>query len=359
MKPNFRSTSKWVAGSVLLASTGLAQAQSSVTLYGVLDVALQYASKTATATGKNAGSTFAVANAANGPSVFGMKGTEDLGGGLKATFTLESGISVANGGFAASNGNLWGRQAWVGLEGNFGKIRLGTQFSPFFLTLLDSDPRYFSSSGSGNLIYADNVIFTGVANSNAVLYSSPKFGGFEGSVMFAPGGVPGNFQAGRQWSASLKYDNGSLLINTSIYDGNAGGAATPVPTNVEFLGRTVGLGYRFGPLFAKASFVNYKVAGSFNNNVYGGGLDYFATTALDLNGGVWVTSDRNATSNHSLLAAVGATYLLSKATSLYMQLTTVDNHGAMRTGLSLDTTAIVHGVAGTSYGANVGIRHTF
>jgi predicted porin len=359
MKSTFRSTSKWVAGSVLLASAGLAHAQSSVTLYGVLDAGLQYASKTATAGGKNAGSTFAVVNGASSPSLFGMRGAEDLGGGLKATFALESGINMPNGGFASSNGNLWGRQAWVGLEGDFGKIRLGTQFSPFFLTLLDSDPRHFSPTGSGNVIYADNVIFTGAVNSNAVLYSSPKFGGLEGSVMFAPGGVPGNFQAGRQWSASLKYDNGSLMVNTSIYDGNAGGATTPVPTNVEFLGRTVGMAYRFGSLVAKASFVNYKVAGSFNNNVYGGGLDYFVTTALDLNGGVWVTSDRNDTSNHSLLAAVGATYLLSKATSLYMQLTTVDNHGAMRTGMSLDTTSLLNGVAGTSYGANVGIRHTF
>jgi predicted porin len=302
---------------------------------------------------------FALANAANGPSVFGMKGSEDLGGGLKAIFDLESGISLANGGYSASNGNFWGRQAWVGLAGNFGQVKLGTQFSPFFLTLFDSDPRYFSSSGSGNLVYADNVAFTGVANSNAVSYSSPKLAGFEGSAMFAPGGVAGNFQAGRQWAASLKYDNGSLLVNAAIYDGNAGGAPTPVPTTLEFLGRTLGVGYRFGPVFAKASFVNYKVAGSFNNNVYGGGLDYFATPTIDLNGGVWVTSDRNKTSNNSLLASVGATYFLSKATSMYAQLTRVDNNGAIRNGLSLDTTALVHGVAGTSYGANVGIRHSF
>ncbi|SOE54197.1 Outer membrane protein (porin) [Burkholderia sp. OK233] len=355
----FRSTTRWAAGSMLLISAGLAHAQSSVTLYGVVDAGLQYASQTPNAANKNAGATYALTTSGYSPSVFGMQGREDLGGGNSTTFDLESGISPANGGYATSNGNFWGRQAWVGLEGNYGKIRFGEQYSPFFLTVLDSDPRHFSAFGSGIVIYSDNVSLTGSVNANAIWYSSPKVLGFEGSAMFAPGGVAGDFQAGKQWSGSLKYDNGSLMVNASIYDGNAGGTPTPVPTSAEFLGRTLGMAYRFGTLTAKLSFVSYKVAGKFNANVYGGGLDYFARPDLDFNGGVWVTSDRNDTTNHSILGAVGANYSLSKQTLLYAQFAVVNNHGAMNTGLSVTIHSILTGVAGTTYGANVGIRHSF
>ncbi|NMM04098.1 porin [Paraburkholderia sp. RP-4-7] len=342
-----------------MMSLGLARAQSSVTLYGIVDAGLQYASQTPNTKGQNAGATYAFTTSGNGPSLFGLIGKEDLGGGYRATFNLESGISLANGGFASSNGNLWGRQAWVGLEGNFGKFRLGEQNSPFFLTLIDSDPRHFSTFGSGIVIYGDNAGFTGSVNSNAITYSSPKLWGFEGSAMFAPGGVAGNFQAGKQWSGSLKYDNGTLLVNAAIYDGNAGGTVTPIPTSTAFLGRTLGMAYRLGTVTAKLSFVSYKVAGGFNNNIYGGGLDWYVLPTVDINGGVWVTSDRSDTTNHSVMGAVGVNYLLSKRTSLYAQFGAVNNHGAMNTGLSLTTHSILNEVPGTTYGANVGIRQTF
>ncbi len=353
------STKRWTASGILLASVGLAHAQSSVTLYGIVDAGLQYASQTPNTKDKNAGATYAFTTSGNGPSLFGMQGKEDLGGGYSATFQLESGISLANGGFASSNGNLWGRQAWVGIEGNFGKFRLGVQNSPFYLALFDSDPRHFSTFGSGNVIYGDNPGFTGSVNSNAIIYRSPNIRGFEGSAMFAPGGIAGDFQAGKQWSGSVKYDNGTLLLNAAIYDGNAGGASTPVPTNTAFLGRTLGLAYRLGTVTARLSFVNYKVAGGFNNNVYGGGLDWYALPTVDINGGVWVTSDRNDTANHSVLGAVGVNYFVSKRTSLYAQFGVVDNHGAMNTGLSLATHSILNEVPGTTYGANIGIRQLF
>jgi len=356
----FRLKSKWMVGGTLLMSVSIAHAQSNVTLYGVVDAGFQYASKTPNAQGTgNAGPTYAMTNGGFGPSVFGLQGKEDLGGGLKASFDLESGISTVNGGFSSSNGNLWGREAWVGLEGNFGQLRLGEQYSPFFLALLDSDPRHFSTFGSGIVLYGDNAAFTGAVNSNALIYNSPKVAGFEGSAMFAPGGVAGDFQAGKQWSASLKYGNGSLMVNASIYDGNTGGAATPVPTTLAFIGRTLGVAYHFGGLTAKASFVNYKVAGSFNNNVIGGGLDYFALPDLEFNGGVWVTSDRNKTSNNSLMAAIGANYFLSKRTQLYVQFASVDNHGAMNTGLSLTDHSLLNELPGTTFAANIGIRQTF
>ncbi|NPT61444.1 porin [Paraburkholderia elongata] len=350
---------KLVAGAAGLMFAGMVQAQSSVTLYGVVDGGLLYTSKTLNSiTGQNAGKQFSLIDSGASPSQFGIAGTEDLGDGLKAQFKLESGFSVATGAYNDSNGNQFGRQAWIALDGKFGNVKAGLQFSPFFLALYGSDPRQFSLFGSAVVNYVDNVIGTGIFNPNAVSYTTPNIAGFEGSVLYALGGEAGNFQAGRQYSASLKYDNGSLMINAAIYDGNSGGTGqTPVSTTIEFEGRTLGVAYKFGALTAKASFVNYKVTGSFNSNVYGGGLDYLALPVLDFNGGVWVTSDRNHTANHSLMAALGTQYFLSKRTTLYGQVGVVNNHGAMNTGLSIN--GALYGVQGTTAGVNLGIRHTF
>lgn len=351
---------KAMSAAVLFATVTASHAQSSVTLYGVTDVGLVYASKTANASGDNVGRTFAMVDSGDIPSLFGMRGVEDLGGGMKTEFDLESGVSLANGGFHSSNGNLFGRQAWVAIDTGYGQLKAGVQFSPFFSTLHDLDPRHFSEFASMLVMYADNVSTTGAFNSNAVTYTSPMVGGFQAQAMIALGGEAGNFPAGRQWSASGKYTNGSLMIDAAIYDGNSGGTVqTPVPSTVAFEGRTLGAAYYYGSLTAKASFVNFKVAGGRNNNIYGGGLVYQLTPETALNAAAWYTSDRDATANHSLMTALGVDYRLSTRTSLYAQLGLVDNHGAMDTGLSVAAATLVDGARGTTVGASVGIEQTF
>ena len=350
----------WALGGVSLVWFSVAHAQSAITIYGIVDSGLQYASKAANSSGGNAGNTFAFTNGGIGPSIFGFKGREDLGGGLAANFDLENGFSTANGGYSTSNGNFWGRRAWVGVSGPFGEVRLGEQASPFYLTMVDSDPRNFSSFASSIVIYGDNAVFTGAVNSNAITYNSPTVAGFEASAMFAPGGVAGDFQAGQQWSASAKYDNGTVMLNTAIYHGNAGGVSTPVPTTIQFDARTLGVAYRFSGLTLNASFVNYQVAGSFSLNVYGGGANYFFSPFFSVNAGAWYSTDRNNAANHSLLTGIGAIYQFSTRTSLYAQAGMVSNHGTMNTGLSVTDSALTHGVKNaTAFGANFGIRHTF
>ncbi|WP_233873175.1 porin [Paraburkholderia adhaesiva] len=348
-----------IAGAVGLLFTGAAHAQSSVTLYGLVDGGLLYTSKTLDpATGGNAGKQFSFLDGGSAPTLFGLTGTEDLGGGLKAEFKLESGFSVANGAFGNSNGNLFGRQAYVGLSNRYGGLKLGMQFSPFFLSLFDLDPRGMSQFGSGLPIYLDHVLGTGVFNANAVSYSSPVVAGFSGGAMFAFGGVAGNFQSGRQYSMNLKYDNGTVMVEGAFYNGNSGGTVnTAPPTNVAFVGRMLGASYKIGGLSAKASFINYKVAGGFNSNVYNAGLDFLASPTLDFNGGVWYVSDRNDTTNHSVMGALGAQYFLSHRTTLYGQAAVVNNHGAMNTGLSVNNA--LFSPAGTTTGVNVGVRHVF
>lgn len=353
----FRTAS--MVGAVSLLLSGAAHAQGSVTLYGLVDGGLLYTSKTLDpATGGNAGKQFSFVDSATAPSQFGLVGTEDLGGGLKAEFKLESGISVANGAFNNSNGNLFGRQAYVGLANPFGELKLGLQFSPFFLSLYDLDPRGLSQFGSGLPIYLDHVLGTGVFNSNALSYSSPVVGGFSGSAMLSFGGVAGDFQSGRQYSVNLKYDNGTVMVESAFYEGNSGGSVnTAPPTNVAFEGRMLGASYKLGKLTAKASFVNYKVAGGFNSNVYDAGLDFLALPDLDFNGGVWYVSDRSKTTNHSVMGALGTQYFLSHRTTLYGQVAVVDNHGAMDTGLSVNDA--LFSPSGTTAGVNVGVRHVF
>ena len=356
------SSKKMVLSVALLGAVASAPsfAQSSVTLYGDLDAGLLYTNRTPGANaGQNAGHQFSFMDTGLTPTVFGLKGSEDLGGGLKANFQLESGISVANGALSHSNGNYFGRQAWVALDGGFGEAKLGLQFSPFFLAIDGSDPRNLAHFGSGIVSYVDNVLATGLFNSNAISYTSPTIAGLTGSAMLALGGQAGNFQAGRQYSGSLTYQNGGLMINAALYDGNSGGTAiTPLSSTVAFVGRTVGVGYTFGALTGKASFTSYKVAGSFSNNVYSGGLDYQLNPALDLNGGVWFTSDRNNTANHSVMGAVGTVYSLSKRTQLYGQVAMVNNHGAMNSGFGLSDNT-VFGLPGTTVGVDVGVRHAF
>jgi predicted porin len=188
-----------------LLFSGFAYAQSSVTLYGIVDSALLYTSKAANSSnGENAGKQFSLIDAGSIPSEFGMEGVEDLGGGLKAKFKIESGISMANGGAGISNGNFFGRQAWISLESTFGELKTGLQFSPFFLALYKLDPRGLSTFGSSSVIYADSVVATGVFESNAISYTSPVISGFQGSLLYALGGEAGNFSAGRKSMTAIQ-----------------------------------------------------------------------------------------------------------------------------------------------------------
>lgn len=349
-----------IMGACALGAIPCAQAQSSVTLYGIVDGSLLYTSKTLNAaTGQSAGHQYSFTDSGLSGSRFGMRGTEDLGGNTRAIFEIESGISVANGSLNNSNGNEFGRQAWVGVDGSFGTIKAGLQFSPFFLAVYDFDPRQMSYFGSGLVTYLNNVYVTGLFNPNAVSYTSPEIAGLQASAMMALGGTAGDFQAGRQYSASLRYHLGSLTVDAAFYSGNAGGSAASIaiPSVVEFNGRALGASYTFNNLIVKASYVQYKVAGSFNDRVYSGGASYHITPALNIDAGVYVTRDANSSSNNSILASSGLEYSLSKATAVYGQVGFVTNHGAMHTGISVNNA--LNEATGTTAGVNVGIRHMF
>ncbi|MFM0149459.1 porin [Paraburkholderia sp. RL18-085-BIA-A] len=342
-----------------LFTVSLVQAQSSVTIYGVVDGGLLYTSKTSNPqTGINSGRQVSIIDGGSSYSHFGLIGTEDLGGGVTAKFKLESAFSIANGGLAHCNGNLFGCEAWVSIASDLGEAKMGLQFSPFFLAVYETDPRGLSFFGSGGVNFADNLFGTSIYSPSAISYSTPKLWGVTSKLMYTFGGQAGNSRAGRQFSASVKYEYNGLLVNAAVFDGNAGGAnQTAVPSNLAAEARTLGVAYAIGTVTATASFVNYKVSGSFNNNVYGAGAGWYVRPDLHIDCGIWITSDRNHTANHSLLAALGANYLVSKRTAFYVQIGSVTNHGAMNTGLSVD--GAFFSPQGTTVGATIGMRHSF
>ncbi|VWC80809.1 porin [Burkholderia lata] len=341
-------------------------AQSSVTLYGTLDTGFLYTSKTRNAaTGGNGGKQFGLINGGLEPSNFGLLGQEDLGGGMKLTFKLENGFSVANGGYDNSNGNFFGRQAWIALSGRYGELKAGVQYSPFVLAIYESDPRNAGQFGTAFSVYADQT-FVGTFNPNAITYTSPQIAGFSARAMVAPGGVAGDFRAGQQYSVALRYAYRGLFINAAMYDSSSG-RSTPTLTTFQqpFLGRMIGAGYNFGPITVKGSFTSYKVpttivGGAVNggtNNVWNLGFDYYPVPQVDINSGVWYIRDPHDSNNRSIMGALTTRYFLSKATSLYWEIGAANNRGTEKTGLSIDNA--MFGARGTTIGSIVGINKKF
>ncbi|RKR31251.1 porin [Paraburkholderia sp. BL17N1] len=182
---------------------GTAHAQSSVTLYGFVDAGLVYVNN------QSGHANLQMVNGQTNGSRWGLRGSEDLGAGLKAIFTLENGFDTSNGKLL-QGGREFGRQAFVGLGSNtWGTVTLGRQYDP--MTELIGEIAATSmwawlGTHPGDL---DNLNSTFRVN-NAVKYRSPKFHGLQASGMFAPGGVPGNFASGRVYALGLKYVNGPL-----------------------------------------------------------------------------------------------------------------------------------------------------
>ncbi|MFM0626939.1 porin [Paraburkholderia xenovorans] len=182
---------------------GAAHAQSSVTLYGFLDAGLVYVNN------QSGHANVQMINGQTNGSRWGLRGSENLGGGLKAIFTLENGFDTSNGKLL-QGGREFGRQAFVGLTSDtWGTVTLGRQYDP--MTELIGEIAATSmwawlGTHPGDF---DNLNSTFRVN-NAVKYQSPRFHGLQASGMFAPGGVAGNFGSGRVYALGLKYVKGPL-----------------------------------------------------------------------------------------------------------------------------------------------------
>lgn len=341
--------------SLFLGLSATAAAQSSVTMYGILDSGLLYQNKT-TSDGRS-GVSFI--DGAWLPSVYGFRGTEDIGGGYAINFNLQGGFSTGTGALGDSNGGIFGRAATVGVSGPFGDVKLGLQFSPFFLAVTGGDPRGMPQFGSQLVQYFQQFGITGIFDSNAIVYTSPKLYGFTGALEYAIGGVPGSTKNGRSMSASLTINQGPFSANGAYY-----AHADPETGQTVAIGKTAGLGYTIGPVAAKIDWVNYlnpsSLAPLSNVNVFGIGAVYSVTPAFSLNGGFYYATNKGQSENKSRMFAFGADYALSKRTIVYSQIGMVHNQGAFQTNLAVlapPSFAVPSGATTTA--VNIGIRHMF
>ncbi|MCW2783286.1 MAG: hypothetical protein JWR35_3735 [Marmoricola sp.] len=375
-----------IALAAIAAAAG-AHAQSSVTLYGVVDA---FANKTENKVTNAAGVTTKLSqNKVDGSGLsssrWGLRGSEDLGGGLSAIFNLEGGFTIDNGAFNNNQGStntttLFGRQAWVGLKGGFGQVTLGRNYSAYDDFHGQIDHNYDSNtfavwgnvSGTGIQDYVNRV-------NNSIKYESPVFGGFSGKLGYGFGeDKTASASASSNLNAQLKYANGPLVVGYAYQKekqaANSSTATPPTAANL-FAGTNVTTANGFGSVANGANslkdtrkyhliggsydFGVAKLVGSYNQAKNSAGTkdkDYQVGVSVPFGafaiaaGYAHAKSDatlaaggRNDGSGYSLLG----TYDLSKRTTVYA------GYLAMKTEFANGS------IEGKRTLGGAGIRHTF
>jgi general bacterial porin, GBP family len=249
-----------------------ASAQSSVTLYGIVDAGLTYVNNVATGnvTGPQKASYRGLTSGNLQESRWGLRGSEDLGGGLKAIFTLENGFSLNNG--QANNGQF-GRQAYVGLSSQFGTVTLGRQY--------DSVVDYLgplSAAGTWGGTYFGHVAGNDNLNSdfsiaNALKFQSANYAGLTFGGLYGFSNQAGAFANNRAYSVGAGYANGPIKVGAAYMQGNG------VQSNTNA-----------GGAISDSQFANQFTAGSNHDRqrTFGAGASY-ALNAMTL-GAVWTQS---------------------------------------------------------------------
>jgi GBP family porin len=333
----------WMAatftGGLALLVGSQALAQSSVTLYGIIDAAAERAS-----TGAGASVTRLVSGQGSA-SRLGFRGTEDLGGGMRAIFNLEMGLNVDNGtGSGAGGGLQFNRQSWVGLAGSWGQLTLGRQFRPEARAVFGMDPFDAGSVASPPNTYSNTVFRV----DNAIVFETPRMVGFLGRVMYAfgenAGGVSG---ALNDVGASLQYSQGPLYLAYG-FDSQRNAAASDRRT-----WHSVGGAYDFGVAKLYGAYrLREEDAAALDQTSYWIGIGV-PVGALTLQATVGRVNDKTLMDRDAKGWSVGAEYLLSKRTDIYMRGAKLRNHNGATFGLD-------NGIAGPAPSSlAVGVRHRF
>lgn len=362
-------------------------AQSTVTLYGLIDEGFDFTNNV------KGSKVYELQSGYAQGSRWGLKGTEDLGGGLKAVFQLENGFNVNNGRLG-QGGLMFGRQAYVGLaDSRLGTVTLGRQYD----SLVDYLAQTTANGNWAGYLFAhpydnDNTDNTFRVN-NTVKYASPNLSGFQfgGTYSF---GNDTNFANNRQYSFGAQYANGGLLVAAAYLQANnpsssAGGAINNggdenfLATRLRVFG--AGVNYAFGPATLGFAYTNTYVVQPTSSGYVGaitptaGTLSNLRFQNFEVNGkyqftpalfvGGMYTYTRasfNATTGkeHPTYHQIGlmADYNLSKRTDVYVQ-GAYQHVAGDKTGTVLDV-AYVPGAADVSSNCNqfvtrVAIRHKF
>lgn len=358
---------------VLAAASNIASAQSSVTIYGVVDAGI------VSERGALAGSDVKLSSGVGSASRLGFRGTEDLGHGLSAVFVLESGFNVDTGTSDVS-GSLFNRQAFAGLKSTtVGGLTFGRQYTPYYNTLSQvADP-----FGGGYAGTAKNLLPANVRTSNAIVYATPTVSGFNGDLSYSLGEQAGNNTAGRQIGASVAYVNGPLTARLAYNNRNSDAiAAGSSPASYPGSGRNLLLAANYDFAVAKAflaygedkgfnsSVINGAIAATpqFKVNAFGAGNVTASTDSTDFIVGATAPvftvgtimasyvrkNDKTALNQDATQFGIGYLHALSKRTSAYVAFAKVKNNngGSYTVGSNAE--------AGTGDKAfNLGLRHSF
>src|SRR5471030_1946075 len=220
------------AVAITVAMATSAHAQTSVTLYGIVDNSMTYQSSQTTLGSTSGGrSNIKMVQGVWAGTRFGLKGAEDLGGGTKAIFQLESGFNSATGGQQFTNAEF-GRASWVGVTNpTYGTFTVGRQYTSYYTLVAPYGPTTWLTGFFGAHPGDVDGMDTLYRSNNSLVYTSPKLYGLTASGSYSLGGVPGSFNSGSTWSAALQYANGPVglavgvsRINNSTPGGGAFGA---------------------------------------------------------------------------------------------------------------------------------------
>ncbi|MFC5521318.1 porin [Polaromonas jejuensis] len=354
---------KNLIGLAVLAASGVASAQSTVTLYGLADVYFGSNNTKKTVAGvSNSLRQTVVDSGGFNTSRFGLKGSEDLGGGLKANFVLESGFKIDTGAVTnytnpftgVDSPSTFSRNSWVGLSGGFGEVRLGKMWTPFD-----------EVKGSGAAAFDANI-FAPAANvwlsnsyqdrpGNAIYYATPTFSGFSGAAMYSFGeNKTATQSAGKIASFNVQYAGGPVAAALSYQTEKQGGTFDANPTT------------KFTQLNGSYDFGVVKLLGAYGH-VKDGSIDLFGTGSVRVDkateyqigldvpvGSAFIVSGGYAHSKLTTPAGdvksngigLAGKYVMSKRTFLYAGLQLSKNDAGAAGELKKDTYA-------------VGIQHKF
>ena len=307
----------------VLGLSGAAMAQSSVTLYGVADAGIgkiEAGSGLAKPENDASDKTEFISGSMmnNGTSRLGVRGVEDLGGGLKAGFQFETGLDLDNGG---SSGAFWSRQANIWLGGNWGTVKLGRQFTPSYLTTST-----FELTGAALYsVLANTYKFAGIGRraNSAFTYMTPNFGGFTAGVAYVTKTDLATPKAA--YDLGLMYANGPIGVGVSVNKFSTSKTNYQAGAKYSFGNFALAGSYTQASNEAKAVRRGFGIGGSANFGAFAVTLDLTRDTKNEWTGKKYTNG------------VVEAKYALSKRTFVY---------GAF---LRLDST--------NNYG--IGVRHNF
>lgn len=303
----------------------------------------------------------------------GLRGSEDLGGGLLAVFTIENGFAPDMG-TATQGGRLFGRQAWVGVQGGFGTLSFGRQYTMLFWSLLDADilgPNMYSSGSLDAYIpnaRADNAVAWRGSFGPMTLGATWSFGRDAVNAGPSPGGTncagerAGNARECREWSALAKLDLSRGGAALAVDEVRGGPGAFAGLTNAGLVDRRISAnGYvKLGGTRIAAGLVRRSNDGSATpkSDLWYLGASHPLTAQLTIDGQAY-RLDIKDSANGATLFAARLQYALSRRSTVYATAGTISNDGTLDLSVSGGAPGSNAAPGGSQQGVMVGLRHGF